>query len=247
MDSLDRELELQDVWVYSGEISVLEAVDERLKGEFDEEMMKKLLLVYLREKADQRLHVVSADGITQQTPWFSLSPCQENEMDRIKNDAKKQIVADFFHFIENFNEKPSNSSRYTVLGAPVFALSACLRILDMSISEIDSKTLKFVVDLIHKYKNSKDEATRDRYREILSETLSIISRSEQLYTCQEMDSVITELQKLFISETGHRHHHLYKSKPNLALFLSGLSKYEISENETCTKSRNEVSLVLFRR
>ncbi|CAA7018353.1 unnamed protein product [Microthlaspi erraticum] len=157
--------------------------------------------------------------------------------DRIKNDAKKQIVADFFHFIENFNEKPSNSSRYTVLGAPVFALSACLRILDMSISEIDSKTLKFVVDLIHKYKNSKDEATRDRYREILSETLSIISRSEQLYTCQEMDSVITELQKLFISETGDRHHHLYKSKPNLALFLSGLIKYEMSETETCPKSR----------
>lgn len=49
--------------------------------------------------------------------------------DRTKNDAKRQIFADFFNFIEKFNEKPSNSSRYTVLGAPVFTLSACLRIL----------------------------------------------------------------------------------------------------------------------
>lgn len=37
--------------------------------------------------------------------------------DRMKSDAKKQIVADFFHFIENFNE--SNPSRYSVQGGPV--------------------------------------------------------------------------------------------------------------------------------
>lgn len=49
--------------------------------------------------------------------------------DRTKNDAKRQIFADFFNFIEKFNEKPSNSSRYTVLGVPVFTLSACLWIL----------------------------------------------------------------------------------------------------------------------
>ena len=49
--------------------------------------------------------------------------------DRIKNDAKRQIFADFFNFIEKFDEKPSNSSRYTLLGAPVFTVSACLRIL----------------------------------------------------------------------------------------------------------------------
>ncbi|VVA89980.1 unnamed protein product [Arabis nemorensis] len=154
--------------------------------------------------------------------------------DRVKNDAKKQIIADFFDFIENFKEKTSNSSKYTVLGAPVFALSTCLQILKTSIPEIDSKTLNFVVDLIHKYRNSREETTRDRYSEILSETLSIIARSELLYTCQEMDNVITELQELFISETDHL---LHKSKPNLALFLSGLSKYEMSETETCPKSR----------
>ncbi|ANM60750.1 holliday junction resolvase [Arabidopsis thaliana] len=156
--------------------------------------------------------------------------------DRIKNDAKRQIFADFFNFIEKFDEKPSNSSRYTLLGAPVFTVSACLRILKMSISEIDAKTLNFVVALIQKYRNSKDETTKERYSEILSETLSIISRSEQLYTCQEMDNVITELQKLFNSETNHHHNHLRKSKPNLALFLSGLSKYEMSETKKCPKS-----------
>ncbi|KAG2255067.1 hypothetical protein Bca52824_074361 [Brassica carinata] len=147
--------------------------------------------------------------------------------DRTKDDAKKQIVADFFHFIENFSEKPLSSSRYSVQGGPVFALTACIGILKMSIPEIDSKTLKFGVALIQK----------DRYTEILSETLSIISRSEQLYTCQEMDNVITELQRLFITETDNSQHHLHKLKPSLALFLSGLSNYEMSETETCPKSR----------
>ena len=104
--------------------------------------------------------------------------------------------------------------------------------------EIDSKTLKFAIALIQKLRNSKDEMIRDHYTEILSETLSIISRSEQLYTCQEMDNVITELQKLFISGTDkHHHHHLNKSEPSLALFLSGLVSYEMSETETCPKSR----------
>uniref|UniRef100_M4DFR5 Uncharacterized protein n=1 Tax=Brassica campestris TaxID=3711 RepID=M4DFR5_BRACM len=158
--------------------------------------------------------------------------------DQTKNDAKRQIVADFFHFIENFSEKPSESSRYTVHGAPVYALSACLGILKTSMPEIDSKTLKFAIALVQKLRNSKDEMTRDRYTEILSEALSIISRSEQLYTCQEMDNVITELQKLFISETDkHHHHHLNKSEPSLALFLSGLINYEMPETETCPKSR----------
>ncbi|XP_013605045.1 PREDICTED: uncharacterized protein LOC106312179 isoform X1 [Brassica oleracea var. oleracea] len=157
--------------------------------------------------------------------------------DRMKNDAKKQIVAEFFHFIENFNQKPLSSSRYSVQGGPVFALTACIGILKMSIPEIDSKTLKFGVALIQKLRNSKDEMTRDRYTEILSETLSIISRSEQLYTCQEMDNVITELQRLFITETDNSQHHLHKLKPSLALFLSGLSNYEMSETETCPKSR----------
>ncbi|KAF8111654.1 hypothetical protein N665_0073s0014 [Sinapis alba] len=156
--------------------------------------------------------------------------------DRTKNDAKKQIVADFFHFIENFSEKTSESSRYTVQGAPVFALSACIGILKTSISEIDFKTLKFVVALIQKLRISKDEMTRDHYTEILSETLSIISRNEQLYTCQEMDNVITELHRLFISETNH-HHHLNKSEPSLALFLSGLINYEMPETETSPTSR----------
>ncbi|KAJ0245092.1 Holliday junction resolvase [Hirschfeldia incana] len=154
--------------------------------------------------------------------------------DRTKDDAKKQIVADFFHFIDNFSEKPLEASRYTVRGAPVYALSAYLGILKTSMSEIDFKTLKFVVALIQQLRNSKDEMTRDRHIEILSETLAIISRSEQLYTCQEMDNVITELHRLFTSE---HHHHLHKLNPSLALFLSGLINYRMSETETCPKSR----------
>ncbi|WZZ56492.1 hypothetical protein YC2023_056599 [Brassica napus] len=67
--------------------------------------------------------------------------------------------------------------------------------------EIDSKTLIFAIALVQKLRNSKDEMIRDRYTDILSETLSIISRSEQLYTCQDMDIVITELHRLFISKT----------------------------------------------
>ncbi|KAF2619797.1 hypothetical protein F2Q68_00038296 [Brassica cretica] len=157
----------------------------------------------------------------------------------MKDGAKKQVFADFFHFIENFSEKPSESSRYIVHGAPVHALSACLGILKTSMPEIDSKTLIFAIALVQKLRNSKDEMRRDRYTEILSETLSIISRSEQLYTCQDMDIVITELHRLFISETDNRnhHHHLHKSEPSLALLLSGLVNYEMPETETSPKSQ----------
>ncbi|XP_010457522.1 PREDICTED: uncharacterized protein LOC104738990 [Camelina sativa] len=183
---------------------------------------------------------VSAEGRSDSTPDVYLALLLDGFPlnflpDRIKNDVKRQIFADFVHFIKNFNEKPSRYSKYTVLGAPVFALSACLQILNMGISEIDAKTLNFIVAVIQKYRNSKDDTRKDHYSEILSGTLSIISRNEQLYTCQEMNNVITELQKLFISEADSRH--LHKSKPNLALFLSGLSKYEMSETETCPKSR----------
>ncbi|KAF2557690.1 hypothetical protein F2Q68_00012854 [Brassica cretica] len=119
-----------------------------------------------------------------------------------------------------------------------------LSALKTSMPEIESKTLRFAIALIQKLRNSKDEMIRDRYTEILSEILSIISRGEQLYTCQEMDNVTTELQKLFISETDkHHHHHLNKSEPSLALFLSGLVSYEMSETETCPKSRAHVRAV----
>ncbi|KAF3584641.1 hypothetical protein F2Q69_00025836 [Brassica cretica] len=119
-----------------------------------------------------------------------------------------------------------------------------LSALKTSMPEIDSKTLRFAIALVQKLRNFKDEMIRDRYTEILSEILSIISRGEQLYTCQEMDNVTTELQKLFISEIDkHHHHHLNKSEPNLALFLSGLVSYEMSETETCPKSRAHVRAV----
>ncbi|CAN6883432.1 unnamed protein product, partial [Brassica oleracea] len=152
--------------------------------------------------------------------------------DRMKDGAKKQIFADFFHFIENFSEKPSESFRYTVHGAPCLPWDTVSNILlATSMSEIDSKTLIFAIALIEKLRNTKDETTRDRYTEILSETLSIISRSKQLYTCQEMDNVITELQKLFISGTD-KHHHLHMLNPTLALFLSGLVTKDVLGERT---------------
>ncbi|XP_010542977.1 PREDICTED: uncharacterized protein LOC104816017 [Tarenaya hassleriana] len=153
--------------------------------------------------------------------------------DSTRKNAKQWIIADYLNFIENFNGKPPSSSAYSVSGGPVFALSACLQSLPMIEIEIDTKTLKFVANLISKYRNTKDQATRNHQADILGETITIIPKVEELYTSLHMDSIVLELQKLFISSEPDP---LYKCKPGLALFMAGLSHTGMSESGNCPKS-----------
>ena len=68
-----------------------------------------------------------------------------------------------------------------------------------SISDIDMKTLRFLVVVIRSYGNTVDNVMKDHYRKLLSETLGIISNVKHLYASDGMEEVILELRNLFIS------------------------------------------------
>lgn len=106
----------------------------------------------------------------------------------------------------------------------------------VSISDIDGKTLKFLVAIIHNYRNSVDSLTKDCCRKLLSETLAIISNIKILYKCDAMEEVILELQNLFVSRLTASDAWLFQCKPNLAFFMAGLGHMDIAESDNSAKS-----------
>ncbi|KAI8002638.1 hypothetical protein LOK49_LG08G02448 [Camellia lanceoleosa] len=73
--------------------------------------------------------------------------------------------------------------------ANMFALSASLQSLQDSISDIDMKTLRFVVVVIRSYGNTVDNEMKDHYRKLLSGTLGIISNVKHLYASDGMEEI----------------------------------------------------------
>lgn len=101
-------------------------------------------------------------------------------------------------------------------------------------SDIDAKTLKFIVAITHSYRNSGDQLTKDHYLKLLSETLGIIANNKHLYAAAEMEEVILELENLFISGLAASDTRLHKCKPHLALFMAGLGHMEMTESAKCS-------------
>lgn len=106
----------------------------------------------------------------------------------------------------------------------------------MSISDIDMKTLKFLVATIRGYRDAVDKQKKDNYGKLLSETLGLVSKMKHLYTADAMDEVILELQDLFISGPAVSDTQLYHCKPELSFFMAGLCHKKISESDNCAKS-----------
>lgn len=156
--------------------------------------------------------------------------------DSLKSIVTDKIATDYFRFMENLNDYSLSSSNSGLFGVPVFALSAALQSLHGSISVKDSRTLKFLLSVIHEYKNSSDDSVKDNCRKLLTELLIIISNMEHLYAQDEMGKVILELQNLFISSPSASDTLLHKCKSGLANFMAGLGYMEISENNESTKS-----------
>ncbi|KAA8548482.1 hypothetical protein F0562_000251 [Nyssa sinensis] len=156
--------------------------------------------------------------------------------DKTRSVVTQRIVTDYFGFMESFNDESLRQCGSDVFGAPVFALSAALQSPQVSISDIDTKTLKFLVAIIHNYRNSVDNLMKDHYRKLLSETLGIISNMKHLYASDEMEEVILELQNLFISGPAVSDTQLYQCKPNLALFMAGLGHIELAESDSSARS-----------
>ncbi|XP_021897023.1 LOW QUALITY PROTEIN: uncharacterized protein LOC110814019 [Carica papaya] len=163
---------------------------------------------------------------------FPLNLLSEN----MRNIATKRIINDYLNFIENFDGKCSSSSDLGNFGAPIYVLSTSLHSLQISVSDIDMKTLKFLVAVIHKLKNPPSKVMKDHFYKLLSEILAIISNLNHLYLSDEMEDVILGLQSLFISGQVSGYSELHGCKSDLALFLAGLSHMQISESDGCPRS-----------
>ncbi|CAA0835752.1 Unknown protein [Striga hermonthica] len=151
--------------------------------------------------------------------------------------AKQRIITEYYDFLESFAELSLGERNSSVYGAPVFALCAALQSLQVSLSDVDMKTLKFLVSMIHKYKTSPDNASKNQYRMLLGELLGIISNLKHLYSSDEMDKVIVELQKLFISSPATQSDsHLLMCKPNLSHFMAGLGHADLPDGDDCARS-----------
>lgn len=113
----------------------------------------------------------------------------------------------------------------------MFSLKIIFR--QVSLSDTDMKTLKFLVAVIRKYKTSSDNATKEGYRRLLGELLVIISNMKHLYSCDEIEEVILEIQKLFISTPDSQ---LMVCKPNLAYFMAGVGHVELTDRDESARS-----------
>ncbi|KAL7081323.1 hypothetical protein ACP275_14G032800 [Erythranthe tilingii] len=163
---------------------------------------------------------------------FPLNSLSEKK----RSIAKQRIVTQYYHFLESFDDVSPGESGSDVYGAPVFALCAALQSHQVSLSDTDMKTLKFLVTIVHKYRTSSDNTTKDNLRRLLSELLGIISNMKHLYSFDEMEEVIVELQHLFISKPAPSDSQLFLCKPNLASFMAGLGHVELSDSDDSPRS-----------
>ncbi|XP_017974328.1 PREDICTED: uncharacterized protein LOC18602803 isoform X2 [Theobroma cacao] len=162
---------------------------------------------------------------------FPLTLLSQN----IRSITKDKIITDYFGFIDSLDDKSLTVSS-SEFGIPVFALSAFLQSLQVTVSDTDMKTLKFLVAIACGCRNSVDKLNKEVYCLLLSQTLVIISNLSHLYASDEMEEVILELHNLFVSGPGASDTLLYQCKPGLALFMAGLSNMGMSESDNCAKS-----------
>lgn len=106
----------------------------------------------------------------------------------------------------------------------------------LSTSDIDVRTLKFLLALLRSYKIYEVEQVKGLCRKLISETLGIVSCMEHLYASNEMEEVILELEKLFISGPTASDALLYECKSGLAPFLAGLAHIKMTETDDNAKS-----------
>lgn len=106
----------------------------------------------------------------------------------------------------------------------------------VSLSDTDMKTVKFLIAIIHKYKTSSNNAIKDDYRRLLGELLGIISSMKHLYSFDEMEEVVLELQNLFISRPSFSDSQLFLCKPNLAYFMAGLGHMKLPDSDDSARS-----------
>ncbi|XP_071722902.1 uncharacterized protein [Rutidosis leptorrhynchoides] len=162
--------------------------------------------------------------------------------DNLKSTVRQKTITDYYGFIESFKEKMSDASVSGVFGLPVFALSSSLQSGQVSISDVDMKTLKLLIAISQKYKSAMDKQMKAHCSKLLSETFGIISNLKHLYSSDEMEGVILEIRNLFILGPEASETELSECKPELAVFVAGLGHISMSEGDDCEKSTNVCDL-----
>ncbi|WOG83189.1 hypothetical protein DCAR_0102363 [Daucus carota subsp. sativus] len=155
--------------------------------------------------------------------------------DKVKSVAKEKIITEYFGFIERFANDSLGVGMSSVLYTPVSALSAALKSLQVRISDTDMKTLKLLVAVINKYRDSEGKV-KDNYLQLLSEILEIISIMKHVYESDEMEGIVIELKNLFMSGQTVSDDKLSRCIPNLAVFMAGFSHIELAEDDDSSKS-----------
>ncbi|XP_052110550.1 uncharacterized protein LOC107466474 [Arachis duranensis] len=149
--------------------------------------------------------------------------------DELRNNSIQRILSDYFDFIDNFDETTLFIYYYFNTILAIF----CSQV---GLSDIDARTLKFLVSITCNYKSSEDKAIKDQCLRLFSETLGIISYLKHLYASNDIGQVIKAVENIFISDSEPPAN-LYKCKPNLAHFMSGLIHMEMLETDDDAKSR----------
>ncbi|KAG9143040.1 hypothetical protein Leryth_006299 [Lithospermum erythrorhizon] len=163
--------------------------------------------------------------------------------EKMRNSAQKSLVADYFDFLEKFNNDFPKISASETFGTPVFCLSAALQHHQASLSDTDMKTLKFLVAVSRKYRICEDGTLKHSYRWLLIETLWIVSNMKHLYSSDGIEEVILELQTLFISKPYILDNQIFHCKPSLAFFMGGLGNMEFGDSEE--SARNTAIMELY--
>ncbi|XP_061337520.1 uncharacterized protein LOC133284511 [Gastrolobium bilobum] len=198
-----------------------------------------LLLTYGTQSMVNMVYMfLVGDGRSQLSLILSLALFMEGFpldllTDELRNTSIQRIISDYFDFIDNFDEASVAARSSGLFGIPVFILSASLQLLQVGLSDIDARTLKFLVSITSNYKSTADKVIKDRCLRLFSEILGIISYLKHLYTSNDIEQAIMEIESIFISEPPDL---LYQCKPHLALFLAGLIHMGISESDDDAKS-----------
>ncbi|RHN81216.1 hypothetical protein MtrunA17_Chr1g0196651 [Medicago truncatula] len=184
--------------------------------------------VFMSIVGDRRSHLSQILCLALFIEGFSLDLLS----DEFRKTSIQTIISDYFDFIDNFNEASLTACSSSLFGIPVFILSASLQSSLQSIKErlpeIDARAIKFLVSISSNYKSTVDKEIKDHSLRLFGEILVIISYLEHLYKSNDIEQAIIQIENIFITEPPVL---LYKCKPHLAQFLTGLVHMEFSESD----------------
>ncbi|KAK9664773.1 hypothetical protein RND81_14G067100 [Saponaria officinalis] len=156
--------------------------------------------------------------------------------DNMKAGATERIFQDYARFVDDYIENPIYSCSTIVHGLPVAALCSSLHSMQIDASGLDNKTIRLLLAAIQNYKNSTDAVIKSHSCRLVCEALEIISSAKHLYGYDQMEHVIIELQKLFITGPSSSGFELQECKPALASFMSSLAHMEMIEGDESAKT-----------